>query len=271
MDGQTYAGTVRARRRLSEHLVRVTVGGLEGWRSSGVPDEYVTVTLPAAGAQRIYTISDHFTVEGDARVDIDVALHAPGIGADWARTCSPGGRVGVSEPRGTYDAPSDVGWQLLVADITGLPALARILRERRPGQRVDVVMVLGDSRDRIDLPSPADVSIDWQVTELADVPETLTAAVTAHDLPVEDRYVWLAGEASASRAVRRHLRRELGWPPADLCTFGYWQIDGAAKAARYSEVAAEVEARVAQARRQFADDEAAYLDALDDIYDSVGL
>lgn len=292
---KTYAATVLGRRRLSAHLVTVTLGGLEGFASTGVPDEYVRVLIPPAGAElaipeidddwnvtlpegaaepesRVYTVSDHRVVDGDTRIDLDIALHDEGVGAEWARTCRPGDRVGLIEPHGLYAAPAGVGWQLLVADITGVPAVARILRGLDPGQKVEVVIVLTDPGDEIPLPSPADVAITWQVVAKdTDISDALADAVTSRDLPAEDRYVWLAGEARASRAVRRHLRRGLQWPQADFYTCGYWQIEAEKWNARYEEVAHEVLAKAEEVQKKVGDDQGAYLDALDDIYESVGL
>ncbi|MCW2830164.1 MAG: NADPH-dependent ferric siderophore reductase [Aeromicrobium sp.] len=292
---RTYAATVLGRRPLSAHLVTVTLGGLEGFASTGIPDEYVRLVIPPAGAAlvlpdidddwevtyaagareaalRVYTVSDHRIVNGAAQIDLDIALHDRGVGSEWARTCRPGDRVGIVEPHGLYAAPRAVGWQLLVADITGLPAAARILRGLEPGQRAEVVVVLTDAADEIALPSAADVDVTWQVVEQdTDVGAALAEAVTSRDLPDADRYVWLAGEARGSRAARRHLRRVLGWPQADFSTCGYWQIDSAALSARYEEVQAEVEALAAEALRTAGGDQGAYLDALADIYESVGL
>lgn len=292
---KTYAATVLGRRRLSAHLVTVTLGGLDRFASTGIPDEYVRVLIPPAGAElalpeidddwkvtlhdgavepesRVYTVSDHRVVDGDTRIDLDIALHDEGVGSDWARTCRPGDRVGLIEPHGLYAAPTGVRWQLLVADITGVPAVARILRGLDPGQKVEVVIVLTDAGDEIPLPSPADVEVTWQVVAKdTDICDALAEAVTSRDLPAGDRYVWLAGEARASRAVRRHLRRELRWPQADFYTCGYWQIEAEKWNARYEEVADEVLAKAAEVEKKVGDDQGAYLDALDDIYESVGL
>ncbi len=292
---KTYSATVLGRRRLSAHLVTITLG-LEGsFTSTGVPDEYVRVLIPPAGAElalpeidetykvtypegavepaaRVYTISDHRVVDGQAQVDLDIALHEQGIGSDWARDCQPGDRVGMIEPHGLYAAPAGVAWQLLVCDITGVPALARILRGLAPGQKVEAHVVLTDPADEIPLPSPADVTITWQVVEKdTDICEALADAVTSRDLPDADRYVWLAGEARSSRSVRRHLRRELRWPQADFYTCGYWQIEAEKWNARYEEVAEEVTQKAIEVQKKTGDDQGAYLDALDDIYESVGL
>jgi NADPH-dependent ferric siderophore reductase len=292
---KTYTATVLGRRTLSAHLVTVTLGGLTDYASTGIPDEYIRVLIPPVGAElalpeidekwaitypegavepdfRVYTISDHRVVDGETRIDLDIALHDEGVGSEWARRCRPGDQVGLIEPHGLYAAPADVPWQLLVADITGLPAVARILRGLSSEQKAVVHVVLTDPGDEIALPSAADVDLTWQLVEKeTDICSALEEAVTSRDLPESDRYVWLAGEARSSRAVRRHLRRELKWPQSDFYTCGYWQIEAEKWNARYEEVAEVVMAKSAEVQKQVGDDQGAYLDALDDIYDSVGL
>jgi NADPH-dependent ferric siderophore reductase len=292
---KTYTATVLGRRQLSAHLATVTLGDLDDYATTGIPDEYVRVLIPPVGAElalpqidekwnityaegavepdfRVYTISDHRVVDGRTQIDLDIALHDQGVGSDWVRRCRRGDQVGLIEPHGLYAAPDDVPWQLLVADITGLPAVARILRGLSPQQEAVVHVVLTDPADEIALPSPADVDVTWQVVAKdTDICGALADAVTSRELPTSGRYVWLAGEARASRAVRRHLRRELGWPQSDFYTCGYWQIDAEKWSARYEEVAEVVEKKSAEVQRQVGDDQGAYLDALDDIYESVGL
>lgn len=294
---RTHAATVIGRRHLSAHLVTVTLGGLTDFPTTGVPDEYIRVLIPPAGAgvvlpeideatwtitypdgaaaliHRVYTISDHRVFDGEVQIDVDVALHDPGIGSDWARDCAVGSAVGLLEPRTLSTVPADAESQLLVADITGLPALARILRGLQPGQRAEAVVVLTDPADEIPLPSAGDVQVDWRVVEHeVDIADALTAAVTERDLPAGgSRFVWMAGEARASRDVRKHLRRDLGWTHDDFSTCGYWQVDAASKSRRYAQVADRVLAESEQARSAAGADEDAYLDALDDIYDKAGL
>lgn len=296
--------TVARKVRMSAHLVTVTLRP-DRFTSTEVPDEYVrlliapegaelvlprydenwVVSLPEGAAEpasRVYTISDHRVVDGTPEIDVDIAVHERGVGSDWARSCVTGDVVGLLEPHGLYAAPADVPWQLLVADITGLPALARILRGLRPDQRVEAVVVLTDERDRIALPSPADVDVRWVVVDReTDICGALEAAVTERGLPRAgeasadvplQRYVWLAGEARASRGARRLLRRELGWPQADFYTCGYWQIEAEQWNARYEQVAEEVDAQARQAYLELADtDQGAYLDAIEEIYEKAGL
>ncbi len=295
---KSFAATVLGRRELTPHLVSITLGGLAGWQSTGIPDEYVRLLLPPRpgaevqlpqigddfsftypeGAEelalRVYTISDHRVVDGDVRVDVDIALHDRGAGSDWARTCRPGDVVGIIEPHGLYKPLADVHHQVLVCDITGVPALARILRDLDPGVLVEAHVVITDPADEVPLPTAADLTTTWQVVEDEHlVPDALEAAVRSRALPADPagHYVWLAGEARASRGVRKHLRRELGWPQASFYTCGYWQIEAEKWNARYEEVAAKVRAQAQAAYERAGEDEGAYLDELVDIYESAGL
>lgn len=295
----SYRAIVRGRRQLTPHLVTVTLGGLDGWTSTGIPDEYVRIFIPQPGTElvlpevsekrgwtfpegvlppqpRVYTISDHRIVDGDVQVDLDIALHEVGIGSDWARTCEPGDEVGMIDPHGLYKPAAEARHQLLVCDITGLPALARILRGLDDGYRVEAHIVLTDEADRIALPSAADVSTTWEiVADETRVGDALRRAVCDRDLPDSAGdagfYIWFAGEAAASRAVRKRLRRELGWPQSDFYTCGYWQFDAEAWNARYAEVAEAVTAEAIAAYERANGDDGVYLDQLEEIYERVGL
>lgn len=50
-----------------------------------------------------------------------------------------------------------------------------------------------------------------------------TAAVEAAELPGGTPYVWIAGESSQVRAVRRHLVRERGFDRGRVTFVGYWR------------------------------------------------
>lgn len=272
---KTWPGIVIGRSVWSAHLVTITVEVSEDFPGTGIPDESVSVHLPVPGSDRasprVYTISDLRRVDGRQHIDLDIVLHGRGLGADWARRCERHDRVEVTEPHGSYAAAPGVGWQLLAADLTGLPALARILRGLEVGQQARATVVLADEADRIDLPSPAEVDVSWVVVAPEAVSAALSAAVINVDLPDDDRYVWVAGEARATRAVRRHLRRELGWPQSDLSTLGYWQVDVEQWNARYAQVAGRVRAEANRAYQEAGADQGAFLDALEDIYERAGL
>ncbi|MFF5078184.1 siderophore-interacting protein [Actinoplanes sp. NPDC000266] len=227
---------VRRVERLTPRMVRITLGGeeLDGFKY-GAPDDHVKVFFPEPGADlpvmpsigeegleppppgsplpiyRDYTIR---YLRPEAReLDIDFVLHEHGPGGSWAARAAPGKRVGILGPRGSNLVPYTFDWYLLGADETALPALAAWLEQLPAGATVlAFAEVAGESEKQ-----PLD-GVTWLLRDrgqkLSDVRDVT--------LPEGDGYVWIAGEATGLKPVRRHLRaRGLNrkWMEID----GYWK------------------------------------------------
>lgn len=239
---------------LTPSLRRIVLGGpgLADFASTGVGDEYLRVLFPAPGETepvlpavvdgvldyasidlgllRTYTVRRHDVAAGE--VTIDFVVHEGGVASTWARGAEPGDVVGLNAPTGMYDPPEGLGWQILVADCAGLPALARILENTPGAVRSRVVVEVPSDDHRIDLPGAAEVT--WVVGGNGHGPSRLEEVVRSLPTPGADGYVWVAGESRALRGVRKHLRRELGLPASAYKTVGYWIEDGEAWTARYA-------------------------------------
>ena len=230
---------------LSASLRRIVFGGphLAGFASSGSPDEYLRVVVPAPGQTepvlpavvdgvldygsidmdllRTYTVRRHDPDAGE--VTIDFVLHDHGVVTAWARSAGPGAVVGLNLPTGMYDAPTDLAWQVLVADCAALPALSRVLEQTPPDVRNRVVVEVPGDEHRIDLPAHPRTEVTWVHGGNGHRPSRLEDVVRA--LPHPDAaggYVWVAGESRALRGVRRYLRRDLGLPASRYKAVGYW-------------------------------------------------
>ena len=99
-----FDAVVRARTVLSEHLVRLVLEAPDGFASTGVPDEWLALTVPGQFQTRYYTVRSL----ADGLLTIDVVVHERGaghrVGADRLRraTC-----VGLSAPKGSFQLPPD--------------------------------------------------------------------------------------------------------------------------------------------------------------------
>ncbi|ODU06957.1 MAG: hypothetical protein ABS81_03070 [Pseudonocardia sp. SCN 72-86] len=289
-----YRATVRRTARVTPGMIRVTLGGdeLTDYDAKGLADDYCRVLFPHPGERepvipvevdgaeqvpqgavaapvRNYTIRRHDRVDGE--VDIDFVVHAGGVGATWAREAVVGDSVALTPAHGTYQPPADAGWEVLVGDATALPAMGRIVEELPAGRRAVVVGIVEGPAEEQLWHSRGDVEVRWLHEASADkLAAALTAAVRDVALPEGTGYVWVAGEAAATRAARKYLRHELGLPGAQYSTLGYWRFDDEAWERRYKEVATQVDERLAAANEQFPDDDD-YYDAVDKIYEDHGL
>ena len=244
-----HRGIVSKTTPLTPTLVRITLGGegVSEFLSTGIGDEYVRVFFPhgedptdvslpvpagdwwetpegaPVAPMRTYTISG---VRPDVdELDIDFVIHQAGVAGPWAARAEPGHVVGFNSPTGLYSPPPGITWQVLVADLTGLPAVARIASDAPEHVRTRIVLEVPDEADRIAFDCGAHVEVTWVTGGNGHGPSALgqlVRRIVDERLPLDEGYVWVAGETVALRDVRKYLRRELGLPATRFKVVGYW-------------------------------------------------
>jgi NADPH-dependent ferric siderophore reductase len=215
---QQYDAEVLRRTRISDHLVRLVVGGpgLADFTSTGVPDEWVGLVVPGQFQSRYYTVRSWEAGE----LTVDVVLHEEGLVTEWADRDCVGDTVTISEPKGSFAMPAEATWLILVGDLTAMPAMARILETTDVPTRVwaEVPDALGDYL-------PRGATVEW-LEQPADGGSRLAAVVEGIDWPEGDGYFWMAGESAQMRAIRKHLMRERRLPSTAYDVMGYWRAGG---------------------------------------------
>lgn len=259
-----YRAQVRTVVALTPTMIRIVFGGedLRRFVSSGDPDERLVVVLPRPGKRHApdpvrqadgtldYPADDEpeirsYTVRrfdpAAPELVIDFVRHAGGAAATWAIQAQAGDVVYLSPAKGWYSPPADTSWQLLLADLTGLPALGRILEELPAGMRAITVAEVATEADRQHIESAAEVSYQWLVAGNGHAPSRLFEVLKQIEFPAGPGYIWFAGEAADSRTVRKHVRRELGWATDRFTIIGYWRRDQERWLARYEPLGETLE------------------------------
>jgi len=147
-----------------------------------------------------------------------VVVHDHGLVTEWASRDIVGETVTLTEPRGSFAMPDDSAWLILVGDLTGLPAMARIL-ETVPDVPVGVIAEVPDELGDY-LPDHPGVDVTW-VTPPGDADSGLAALVEEIDWPSGAGYFWMAGESGQMRGIRKHLMRLRRGTAYDV--MGYWR------------------------------------------------
>jgi NADPH-dependent ferric siderophore reductase len=251
---------------IAPSLVRVELAGadLSRYTPLGAADEAAVLHVPTPdGGQdprgRWYTIREVLDSPEDPagrRLAVELVIHEGGVAASWARRARPGDRVVISTRSSWFRRPPDAAWQVLLGDVTALPAISRIVAASPAGMRTVAVVEVPEPGDARELPG---ASTSWVhrphlaagsgLAELARDRNLLT------DLPDGPGYVYVAGEAAATRAVRRMLRHELGLPPSAYGVIGYWRIDAERWIRRYEQSVDTYEQIWADAESSGRDDE----------------
>ncbi|MCX5201106.1 siderophore-interacting protein [Streptomyces sp. NBC_00237] len=244
--------------RLSPSLLRVTFGGhgpdgLTGFASGG-RDQSLSLFLPQPGQEepvlppetdpdwftsyralpegtravmRSYTARAHRTDPDE--LDIDFALHPDGGPAcRWAEQAAPGHRVAVLGPAvadnaGVRFRPADDTDHVLIwADETALPAASAALEELPSDLPVRAWITVQHPDDAVELRAPAGAEITYLVRD-ENAPAPVDAIAAAEIPATGTPYVWIAGEASCVRALRRHFVNDRGHDRRRITFTGYWR------------------------------------------------
>lgn len=258
-----HAEVVEAR-DLSPAMRRVVFGGpgLADFRSTGVGDEYVRLIFPAdpwerpelpavvdgdldfgsIDLSRLRTYSVR-AWDAEARLlTVDFVVHPGGVAAGWALQAQPGQVVGVNSPTGVYDPPATITWQVLVADLAGLPAAARLAENAPGGVRTLLIVELPHESARVPIAERPGLEVRWIVGGNGHIGSRMEGVMRSLPTPGTDGYIWVAGETRALRGVRAHLRRGLRLPVDRYKTVGYWTAD----AERWFEAYEALDAAVRQ-------------------------
>ncbi|TPG25550.1 siderophore-interacting protein [Mycolicibacterium hodleri] len=205
----------------------------------GAADEVLGIYFSDGTEGRNYSVRRRGP--GENQITCDFVVHGRGLASDWARRTTVGDRVGLDHARSWYLPGPATDWQLLVADLSGLPALARILEELPEDTDVSVIVEVPDAAHLDYLPARSDFPIVTTMdTGNGCASSRLGELVRSHPHPDGRGYCWFAGEAGSTREVRRHLRGDRGWDSDQYDVVGYWRFDSETWDRRYEAVSAEM-------------------------------
>jgi NADPH-dependent ferric siderophore reductase len=247
----TFVTSVERAESITSSLRRIVLrGGLDGFRMLG-PDSFVFVMVPRQGAgtspirpgfrmqdfealpEGLRPAGAYYTVRRfepeTQRLELWCVLHdhAQGVSA-WARHATPGDATALCGPRSSFSPPAGTTSFLLIGDETALPAIASIVESLQPSQQAQIVLETGDGAHTSEVPLRPGVAIDWcgRGREAPGTGTRLLDAVRGLTLPRTGLYVFGAAEAGQVLALRRHLRRERGFPSGQLRLTAYWRRSG---------------------------------------------
>ncbi len=249
---------VVARERLTPHLVRVTFAGgdLEQFEFQGF-DQWFRLAVPThPSGDRFDNLPANFGIGGylryrtlpastrpvirnytvrayrcaPAELDVDFVVHGTdGIAAPWAAAVEPGAEIAFIDQGCGWKQPAGTDRVLLVADESGLPAAAGILRDLPRDTVGDAIIELFDLADRQDVQAPDGVTVRWVVRDAGELPGAAALpALASLDVAAETTYGFAVGESAVATGARRLLVNERGLPRAHVTFCGYWKVGRAA-------------------------------------------
>jgi NADPH-dependent ferric siderophore reductase len=203
--------------RLTPRMIRIVFGGegLAGFGAGEFTDHYVKLRI--GERTRTYTVREW---DGE-RLTIDFVVHGDeGVAGPWAAAAKPGDTLELRGPGGAYTPDPAADWHLMVGDPSVVPAISASLARVPEGRLVHVLLQGDGPEDEQPLESPGDLRVQWLHGGGG---ESLADAVRSLEWPEGAVHAFVHGEASAVRALRRHLLAERGLPRESVSISGYWK------------------------------------------------
>ncbi|GAA3387741.1 siderophore-interacting protein [Cryptosporangium minutisporangium] len=251
---------VLRREQISPHFSRVTLGrgdverfvpmGFDQWFRLFIPVSdgslarapqklntiaflrFLAVSKSERPVLRNYTVRDYREDGPDGpELDVDFVLHGSasdetaGPAATWASTCTEGDPVAIFDEGVGFNPPDGLNRVRLVADESGLPAVAGILRSLPADATGEAIVEVPSAEDQQPLTGPTGVEVTWVVRpDPHGVPgQAALAAASALPATTEPFYGWVVGEQSLPTELRRHWVGQ-GVPKNHIMFCGYWRV-----------------------------------------------
>jgi NADPH-dependent ferric siderophore reductase len=264
--------------RLAPHWLRVTLGGAEidRFRPMGY-DQWFRLFLPLGGDEgldrlpakankmfgylkylripdgvrpvmRNYTVRAYrpATADTGAEIDVDFVLHGSaaegtaGPASRWAESCRAGESVVIIDEGLTFNPERGTDRVVLVADETGLPAIAGICASLPSHATGLAIVEVPSAQDALDFPHPVGITVRWIERDHDATPGTLALqALRDASLPDAAFHAYVVGEQALATEGRRHLVGERGVSKDHVSFCGYWRVGVASPAPKSQRLTAE--------------------------------
>ncbi|SBS34092.1 Vibriobactin utilization protein ViuB [Marinomonas spartinae] len=210
---------------ITPNMLRVTLGG-ENIHT--IPEDhesgYVKLIFPQGETKplvRTYTIRQQRPTE----IDIDFVLHEEaGPASTWARNVQYNETIMVGGPGPKKMITHTTDWQLLVGDMTALPAISVNLAKLPDNAKGYAVIEVASKEDIQALSHPTGVELKWVINpHPGQHSSTLLNAVKSLPWLEGIPSVWAACEFSSMKALRAFFKNDKAISKENLYISSYWK------------------------------------------------
>lgn len=178
--------------------------------------------IPLKDKIRSYSVWDINKTEG--HIDLAIATHSNGIGADWAMRCKTGDSVYFKWKKGAFLVDDTADGYLMIGDLSALSHLYMIRRNLSNNKKVESMIY---SPEKSDLFPDIDGSLPFAFYEMPHNPYMEIMVLIKEIIPKMKgtKMVYIAGDSRICVAINQYLRKELHWETKWIRTKPFWNPD----------------------------------------------
>ncbi|SDS99235.1 SIP domain-containing protein [Winogradskyella sediminis] len=168
---------------------------------------------------RSYSVWDIDKTEGI--IDVAIATHSNGVGAEWVKNCKEGDTVYYKWKKGNFIADDSADSYIMVGDLSALSHLYMINRNIGNNKQIESLIY---NADKAELFSDTDGSYPLNFFELPENPyqEIIAKLKTITPTLKGKTMAYIAGDSRTCLALYHFFRKELGWDTKRIKTKPFW-------------------------------------------------
>lgn len=173
---------------------------------------------------RTYTLRHYDAVNQEVTVDFMMHRnHGPASG--WAAQASVGDEVGFAGPGQPKFVDFSADWFFFAGDMSALPAISANIERLPSDAKGHAVLEVLSDEDCQSLAFPKGLTVTWVINPTPErVSDQLLDAVKRQPWLQGQPSVWVAGESTATRALRRYFKHDREVDKHNMYASGYWQV-----------------------------------------------
>ncbi|CAM4321259.1 siderophore-interacting protein [Zobellia roscoffensis] len=219
-------GTIVEKTQLSESVFKIRIRSEHIKNVDFVPGYFIRLGVGIGKDEiglkdkvRSYSIWD--IDRENKTIDLAIATHSGGIGAQWAENSQVGDEVYFKWKKGNFLLDDTADSYLMIGDLSALSHLYMINRHLPDAKQVESVIYTSDLSE---LFSDVDGTVPFDFYEMDQNPTAVLSEVLQKLLPNMSgkKMVYIAGDSRVCVALNKYFRKELNWNTKQIKTKPFW-------------------------------------------------
>lgn len=171
---------------------------------------------------RSYSVWDMDKTNGT--IDLAIATHSNGVGANWVKKCETGNEVSFLWKKGNFILDHNAESYLMIGDLSALSHLYIINRNLPDDKQVESIIY---SEKINELFADIDGTTPFHFYEMPQNPYAEIVRMIKEIVPgmAGRKMVYIGGDSRVCVALNRFFRRELNWDAKQIKTKPFWNPD----------------------------------------------
>ncbi len=171
---------------------------------------------------RSYSVWDIDKANGT--IDLAIAIHSKGSGANWAEQREVGDKVYFTWKKGNFILDESADSYLMIGDLSALSHLYMIRRNLPKNKQVESILY---SQQKNELYADIDGTTPFDFYELPQNPTDEIINKIKEIVPkmTGKKIVYVGGDSRICVALNQYFRRELNWETKQIKTKPFWNPD----------------------------------------------